>query len=130
MTEQQRPAIEYVREGMAVIDVRGAEVGKVSLVRMGDAEAQITETAGKPDATTVGQQNLPVALVRDAVVPPEVYEPDLPEPQHKQYVRFGFVKADSRKLFGTEYYIRSDQIREVSNDHVLLNVSKDELLST
>src|SRR3954469_21605729 len=102
-----------VERGMRVVDVPGDEMGKVDLVRMGDAEA----------VTTDGNDGRPTELlgrIAEAVLPDE-REPDVPEPLRTNLLRTGFVKIDGPDLRDTDRYASSEQLRGVSGDTVRLN---------
>jgi hypothetical protein len=112
-------SMSRVERGMRVIDARGDEVGKVDLVRMGDAEA----------VTTAGNDGSPTDLmgrVAQAVLPDE-REPDVPEPLRTNLLRTGYMKIDGPDLRDTDRYASSEQVREVSGDTVRLKVARDAL---
>ena len=111
--------IEHVREGMKVIDRDDKQIGAVEYVKMGDPQAVTTAGNERETGGLAGQ-------IARTVFEDET-EPDVPEPQRAQLVRHGFLKVDGEGLFGADRYVRADQIANVSDERVILNVSKDEL---
>jgi hypothetical protein len=114
---QRTRAIEQVREGMTVVDATGEELGTVELVRMGDPQAVTTRG-------NVRQTNDLMEIVAKVFTGAE---PSLSEAKREQLVRYGFIKIDGPGLTDTDRYVRSDKIREVSGETVVLAVSKDQL---
>jgi hypothetical protein len=114
--EHIRP-IDWVREGMNVVDAAGQEIGRVELVRMGDPQA----------ATPRGNMPAPSGLIEALR---EVFagdESSIPEAKREQLLRMGFIKIDGPGLADTDRYVRSDQISHVAGDTVTLTVTKDQL---
>lgn len=111
--------IEWVREGMTVVDATGEHVGTVEFVRMGD-----------PQATTVGaDQPGDGGFVEDIA---EAFgydeEPDLPPSLRARLMRVGFIKIDGSGLTDSDHYAMADKIAEVTGDTVRLSVGKGNLL--
>ncbi|TCO42465.1 hypothetical protein EV646_11387 [Kribbella antiqua] len=113
-------AITKVREDMRVVDQTGTELGRVELVKMGDADA--VTTAGQqgehPEGGLVGVLG---RLIGGG-------EPDVPEPLAARLLRKGFVKVDSKGVLDRDIYVAADQIARVSGDDVHLNVSQQALI--
>ena len=111
--------IEWVREGMDVLDSAGQHVGTVEIVKMGD-----------PDATTIGaDQPGEGGLIQDLA---EAFgydeEPDVPPALHARLMRAGFIKIDGSGLTDPDYYVTADKIGVVSANTVRLLVRKENLL--
>jgi hypothetical protein len=104
---------------MHVVDAAGEDVGKVDMIRMGDAEAATTE--GNVDMTP-----RPLDLVAEAIGGEQ--EPDVPEPLRSRLVRSGYLKLDGAHLLDTDRYVPADYVREVADDRVRLSVRRDELI--
>jgi hypothetical protein len=115
--DQSGPITKVVR-GMTVVDNAGAEVGKVELVKMGDAEAVTTE------GQRVGESEGVVRALADSIFGSE---PDVPGPLAGRLLRLGYVKVDGKGLLEADRYVASDQIAAVDDNTVRLTVSKDQL---
>jgi hypothetical protein len=114
--------IAKVREDMRVVDQTGAELGRVELVKMGDADT----------VTTAGQQGeIPegglLGVLRRLI---GGGEPDVPEPLAARLLRKGFLRVDSKGLLDRDIYVAADQIARVDRDEVHLNVSQQALIDT
>lgn len=112
--------LERVHEGMAVVDAAGERLGRVEDVMMGDPEA-VTTQGNEPQ-----RRGGLVGSLADAVADAPG-EPDVPEPERSQLLRWGYVKVDGPGLLAPDRYVRADQIRDVSDDTVTLNVRRGEL---
>lgn len=99
------PAIQWVREGMRVVDSEGEALGEVKRVKVGD-----------PEAVTTGQGRIGSER-----------EPDVPEPRRSLLIRHGYLKVSGPGIAGPDLYVRSDHISNVSGDTVMLSVSQDEM---
>jgi hypothetical protein len=102
--------IEKVLEGMRVVDADGNEIGKVTLVKMGNPEAVI------PAGQDVEKK------------------PDVPPPFADRLVRIGYFRVDRKGLFARDVYVAAteiDRIEEdpVKGDRIVLNVPQDMLLT-
>jgi hypothetical protein len=111
-------AIEGVQPGMVVTDGAGRLIGTVELLRMGDTATDTARVEEHPSAAGL------VGQVFDAFV---LSEPDVPEPLRSRLVRAGYLKIDGPGLFGTDRYVRADQIDAVEGDTVRLAVSASQL---
>jgi hypothetical protein len=118
-TTQRDRAIEQVYEGMAVVDSAGEELGKVEFVKMGDPNAATTRGNVRPSSGLV-------EVVREAFAGDE---PDLPAAKREQLLRYGYIKIDGPGLTDTDRYVRSDRIGGVTDDRVILTVTKAQLPS-
>ncbi len=114
-------SMERVQEGMTVVDLGNEKVGKVEYVQFGDPQAATTEGNDlvRPAGGILGEAALGVLG--------DEREPDVDEPLRSQLLRYGFIKVDGPGLTGTDRYVRSDLVGNVSEDTVTLKVSKDEL---
>ena len=78
--------IEYVHEGMDVVDASGDKIGTVSIVKMGDPQSP-TIGAG-PDTHQSIAQGSPQVFDWNA-------EPDVPPQLAAHLLRVGFIKVDT-----------------------------------
>jgi hypothetical protein len=53
---------------------------------------------------------------------------DLPEELRERLLMHGYIKIDSKRLFGADRYVISDRIAAVENNRVHLEVADDEQL--
>lgn len=111
-----RHPIVAVVAGMRVVDSADSEVGTVEYVKMGDPEAVTVEGQEYPARTLADE-------IAEAVVGPE---PDLPPSIAARLLRLGFVKVRGRGL-DRDRYVSADQIADVTDDRVLLKVTRDTL---
>ncbi len=116
--------LEQIHNGMKVYDQAHDEVGTVDYVQFGD------EDPLKPGGETVTTQSAPLApedTLLNGIA--KVFGPDeIPEVFRDRLLRFGFIRVDARGLFNADRYILSDQIGSISEDNVMLNVTKSELI--
>ncbi len=121
----ERNILSLIREDMEVYGANGDHIGEVESVYMG-ASTPIENEMGTGAATNAnttlrGESILDVfadALDDDTV--PDVLRARL---QHD-----GFVRIESDGLFSSDRYILGEQIASVSNDRVILNVNKKDLI--
>jgi hypothetical protein len=103
--------IADVREGMRVVDAAGNEVGRVTVVKMGDPGA----------VTTQGQ------ILNEPSL--EAEKPHLPPELSERLLRIGYIKVDRKGLFRSDVYAGADQIAKVDGDTVHLAVDQHLLFS-
>jgi hypothetical protein len=118
-TSAETSAMARVQEGMRVVDAAGQEIGKVEYVKMGDPEAVTTE--GNQDRPT----DLLGRITENAL--DEESEPDVAGPLREKLRRTGFLKIGGHGLLGTDRYVSSERVGQVSGDVVRLTVRQDEL---
>lgn len=106
-----------VREGMQVIDARGAVVGTVKEVKMGDAQA----------ATHYGQRSATdgsfLAEVKSLFVGGE---PDVPGELATRLLRLGYIKIDGPGMLGPDRYAAADRVTAVDDQAVHLSVAEEQ----
>ena len=95
---QEVPVIEYVTDGMEVVDGADDKIGKVDMIRFGDSSTPPAPNPGMPDG---------------------IYE---------RYRVTGYFHVDGKGWFDQDRWVSADQIETVSNGIVRLNVPKEELL--
>lgn len=111
--------ISLVQEGMRVVDSANDEIGKVSEVRMGDADA-VTDheprlTEGETVIDEIGRAIFGAGS-------------ELPSSTRATLVRLGFVRIDGRAWsFQKDRYASAEQIGRIDGDVVHLLVAKDAL---
>jgi len=54
----------------------------------------------------------------------------VPETLRQRLLRHGFLRIDSTGLFAADRYVMPAQIADVSEDHVTLQVTRDELIKS
>jgi hypothetical protein len=115
--------LAQVHEGMKVFDRQHHEIGKVERVQMSDDNPATPEVEAATPGNLRERDNSLIDNIADVFAPDE-----LPEDVRARLMQQGFLKLDTRGLFAADRYILPDQIISVSDDEVMLNVSKDELL--
>lgn len=117
-------ALERIHEGMKVFDVTNHEIGTVDWVKLSD-EDPATPEAEIAEASEVEREedhSLMADLAR------AFRDDELPDVIRERMLREGFIRMDAQGLFARDRYVLPDQIAAVSENGVMLNVSKDELL--
>jgi hypothetical protein len=112
--------IAKVREDMRVVDQAGSELGRVELVKMGDADA-VTTAGQQGDHPEGGLVGVLGRLIGGG-------EPNVSEPLAARLLRKGFVKVDGKGLMDRDLYVAADQIARVDGEDVHLNVSQQALI--
>jgi hypothetical protein len=115
--------LAQVHEGMKVFDRQHHEIGKVERVQMSDDNPATPEVEAATPGNLRERDNSLIDNIADVFAPDE-----LPEDVRARLMQQGFLKLDTRGLFAADRYILPEQIISVSDDEVMLNVSKDELL--
>ena len=112
--------LEFVREGMTVVDAAGDKIGDVDMLEMGDPGA----------LTTAGNEPADTGLIGDvARAFGGEREPDVPEPFYSKLRRGGYLKIGGG-LFGHDRYVPASKIAsvDVREEKVVLNVTKERLI--
>ena len=115
---KERPLLEFVSEGMKVIDGAGDDIGKVDLVRFADSGSTSFVGTGTVAGVLIGERY-------DATA---VGNPGLPDGLYERYRQRGFFHVDGKGWIDTDRWVTADQIASVSNGVVHLNVAKEALL--
>jgi hypothetical protein len=115
--QRGRP-IEFVREGMEVVDLSGEKIGTVKDLRIGDPDD--VSLAGGPDQPQSLIGSLAEAFGNEA-------DPDVPAGLRERYLRRGYLKVDPG-LIGSDRYVLSDDIVSVRGDTVRLAVDRDQVI--
>lgn len=117
-TDSSSP-ISHVAEGMKVVDSAGEEIGSVEFVRMGDPTA--ATTGAEPPHNDGFLDDLARAFGRSD-------EPDVPDTIRDRLLRLGYIKVDGKGILQSDLYVAADLVASVTQDHVRLAVSKDQLI--
>ncbi len=118
--------LQNIHKGMGVYDSKGDKVGTVEELYFGASSDELEEhgagaaTAPNPD---MHEDTLMEDIARGLF---EVDEP--PEEMRKRLINEGFIRVDSTGLLARDRYVLPEQIDRVHNDHVHLNVPRDQLL--
>lgn len=107
-----------IKPGMPVFDSNGVVVGRVEDVHQG------YDPPGVPRPEADADEDLFEALK-------ETFDPveELDEDMRKRLYQAGFIRVDGPNLLGSDRYIDTDTISEVSDEGVHLNVERDTLRS-
>lgn len=123
---QSNLILNHVREGMAVCDLDGKEIGKVDRVYLG-AVSEAKDERGQGPATAHDPYEPGEGTLIENVA--EAFAPDkLPDELRERLLREGFIQMDSASLFAADRYVLPEQIMSVADDQVRLNVRRDELI--
>jgi hypothetical protein len=111
---------------MTVYDRTGDKIGTVEHVSLGAVSEEADKRGGGPGtASSPGESES--SLIGDfarAIFPAD----EVPEPLRQRLLRHGFMRIDSTGLFAADRYVMPDQIADVSEDRVMLRVTRDELI--
>jgi hypothetical protein len=113
-----------IREGMAVYDSAGNEIGTIAYLQMGDEDPTNLEVETATAQRPAVRDN---SLVEDLA---EVFAPEdgVPEEVVRRMQRQGYIRIDAG-LLKPDRFALTDQISGVSSDRVTLNVSEDDLIT-
>jgi hypothetical protein len=103
--------LNYIQEGMLVLDVHGKPIGLVTFVQYGEDESAdpITEFPKQDLFSLPGDE-------------------EMIDEQEAHLLSSGFVRVDGG-LFVSDRFATPDQIALVTNDRIELNIPEDELIS-
>jgi hypothetical protein len=130
-----------VQEGMRVVDRNDQDLGTVDQVYLGSvseesqargegpADTTSADTSGFTDSAAgvfgmAGQEPVVIDFAfGGGISPTETSETEVRD----LLLRHGFIRLNARGLFASDRYIMPDMISSVSDDVVVLTLSKDEL---
>jgi len=118
MSSHDNP-LNMIKEGMKVFDNTGEEVGTVEWVHFGEAE-------GPPFTGAASPSTEPVTPDLVEIIGNAFSSDKLPQELRERLLMHGFVKMDSKKLFGADRYVMVDQIARVEKNGVHLVVADSE----
>ena len=118
MSSHDNP-LSTIKKGMKIFDNTGDQVGTVEWVHFGEAEGPPATGAASPSTEHV--QPDWVKTIGNAFS-----SDNLPKELRERLLMRGFIKMDSKKLFGADRYVMVDQIARVEKDGVYLVVSDSE----
>ena len=118
--------LSKIRRGMPVYDQSQKQIGVVDYVQFGD------EDPLKPRKRTTheyGIDNGQWMMETENENEIDVFAPDdIPDILRERFLLYGFVRLDAPGLNNEERYIFPNQIHSVEGQHVILKVSKEELV--
>ena len=111
-----------IQEGMNVLDSNEENIGSVKFVKMGDENPNTPQveasTAGSIDSTDMGIDDVLADLFEVNTIPEVLQE---------KMLRHGYIGIDG--LLSATRFALSEQISHIHDDHIHLNVNKDELIT-
>jgi hypothetical protein len=114
-----------VKEGMHVHDVNDQHVGKVRFVKLSDEGPLTTGVAtATVSPAEVNRDESLVTEVAETIVPDDA--DDLPVEMRERLIREGYVRIDTGFL-RADRFVTPDQIQSISDDVVMLSITKDTL---
>lgn len=120
---QSTGSLRGIREGMKVFDSQREKIGEVEYVKFGDDDPATAETEAAGISDVPERRESLIDNIADAFRTDE-----LPEEVREKLLLQGFIRIDADGLFAADRYVTPDQIGGVTEDGVILTVSKDELL--
>jgi hypothetical protein len=121
-TMQTLPRDVYT--GMRVIDANNNEIGKIDDFRFSENEEEPGVTPADLDATDREGDDSLIGDIARAFAPD-----DMPEELRERLLREGYIRLDTAGLFAVDRYILPEQIMGLDGDALVLNVTKDELMT-
>jgi hypothetical protein len=120
-------SLSGVKEGMHVHDVNDQHIGKVRFVKMGDENPSQpgTQTVTVSEAEHTHGNSL-VEEVAETIIPDDA--DDLPAEMRELLLREGYVRIDTGFL-RSDRFVTPSQIASVSEGAIMLNITKDTLMS-
>lgn len=118
MSSHDNP-LNMIKEGMKVFDNTGEEVGTVEWVHFGEAE-------GSPSSGAASLSTEPVQPDLVEFLGKAFGSDKLPDELRERLLMHGFIKIDSKKLFGADRYVMFDQIDRIEKGKVYLKVADSE----
>lgn len=125
---QKQSVLKNVHTGMEVKDSHDNRIGTVKDVYFG-ADSDEMKKHGAGAATAPDPSVRSDSLVED--VARGLFDVDgenLPEEMRQRLINEGYIRIDTAGLFRSDRFILPEQIARVHDEHVHLNVSKDDLL--
>lgn len=117
--------LEHINEGMKVFDATNHEIGKVEWVKLSDEDPDTPETE-VADVSAIERADENHSLIADLAR--AFRDDEMPDVLRDRLLREGFIRMDADGLFAADRYVLPDQIAAVSENGVMLKVSKDELI--
>lgn len=130
MNENVRPSdeeqlLDQIDEGMRVYDRDNNDIGLVDRVYLGAASDQAYEH-GEGPATAPDPDYPQNRSYREAA---NLFAPDnLPEELRERLLNRGFVRLNASGILAADRYIMPEQIDHVENNHVVLKVTRKDLI--
>lgn len=116
--------LSQVRKGMRVSDSAGKEIGTVDWVHLSDEDPDTPQAETvTPGAVDYRERTSLIDFIANAF-----RVDDVPEVLQNRLLRDGFLRVDADGLFAADRYVLPEQIRSVSDDQVMLGVTKDDLV--
>jgi hypothetical protein len=124
----RKDILAQIREGMDVYDNEHNHIGRVDFVHFGAAsEAQSDMGVGPATSAPADDPDMGGRSFVDFIA--EAFHPDeVPQELEEKLRHSGYIRLDASGLFAADRFITPDQIVGVSDDEVLLNSSRDQLI--
>jgi hypothetical protein len=113
-----------VHTGMRVIDADNKEIGKIDDFKFSENEEEPGVTPADLDASDRERDGSLIGDIANAFAPD-----DMPEALRDRLLREGYIRLDTAGLFAADRYILPEQIVGMDGDSLVLNVTKDELMT-
>lgn len=114
MTNDDVQPLQEVHEGMSVVDVTGARMGTVEMVKF-PSDGQ---------ATTQGSETRRGGFLF-RLFAPRPPGPDVPEPMRSRLMMSGYIRVDGPGLTDTDRFVPANQVARVRGDVVQLAVQRN-----
>ncbi len=121
---QTASTLRSVEQGMKVFDRERHEIGRVDYVQFGDDDLDTPEVEAEGISDLRERDDSLITDIAKAFTTDE-----LPEELQQRLLHQGFVRLDADGLLAADRYITPEQIDTVSGDGLVLNVSRDDLIT-
>jgi hypothetical protein len=121
---QSATALKLVEEGMKVFDSNRNAIGTVEYVQFGDDDPSTPQLESVSVSDPRDRRRSLIDNIADAFTAGD----NIPDEIRERLLHQGFVRIDADGIFEADRYVTPEQIDSVSNDGLMLNVTKEQLV--
>ncbi len=122
---QKGNLLRQVHEGMKVYDRDGKQVGTVETVYISEVSPEAARRGLGPAMAENQNQPGGSSILQDFA---RVFQSDqVPDALQRRLLANGFIRVDAPGLFAADRYVLPEQVERVSDNRVILKVSRQDL---
>jgi hypothetical protein len=121
---QSATALKFVEEGMKVFDSNRNAIGTVEYVQFGDDDPSTPQLESVSVSDPRDRRRSLIDNIADAFTAGD----NIPDEIRERLLHQGFVRIDADGIFEADRYVTPEQIDSVSNDGLMLNVTREQLV--